>query len=80
MATTPSESTIAYSTEEIEEMRNVFNKYDNDNSGHLNAHEFTNALQLMDYKYNEEFVIEVLKLVFDTEWEQKKDDLLFDDS
>ena len=60
-------------------MRNIFNQYDKDKSGHLNAHEFTQSLQLMDYKYNENFVIEILKLVFDQEWEKKKNNLIFDD-
>ena len=32
----------------------------------------------MDYRYNESFVIEILKLVFDQEWE-KKNKLIFED-
>ena len=58
-------------------MEVIFKKYDKDGSGYLNTHEFTEALQLMDYKYNERFVEEVLKLVFDDEWESKQNNLLF---
>eukprot|EP01084_Bolivina_argentea_P099144 178223_1 len=78
-SSTPTESSVEYSAEEITEMQNIFNKYDKDGSGHLNAHEFTNALQLMDYKYNETFVTHVLQLVFEERWQSKQNNLVFDD-
>ena len=76
---TPSNESASYSSGEIEEMKGIFNKYDTDGSGYLNTTEFTKALQLMDYRYNESFVIEILKLVFDEEWEEKKSKLIFED-
>ena len=61
-------------------MRVIFDKNDGDKSGRLNAHEFTKALQLMgDYKYSVAFVVEMLKLVFDEEWDNKKNNFLFKD-
>ena len=63
-------------------MEATFKKYDLDGSG-LNTHELTESLQLTvpvtDYKYNDQFVEEVLKLVFDDEWESKQNSLVFVD-
>lgn len=73
------ESVDEYSSIELEEMKSTFDKFDSDDSGHLDAHELTSVLQSMNYKYNELFVMGVLEIVFESEWETKRSLLQFED-
>ena len=72
-------STSGFASDELQEMHAIFAKHDVDKSGILEEKEFTAALNDMDYQYNQNFVVEVLKLVFEDDYESKHGNLTFDD-
>ena len=79
MASPLTESSEGFSSTEMAEMKSTFDRFDGDKSGHLDAHSLTMALSAMGYEYNEQFVVGVLELVFEAEWETKRASLCFDD-